>query len=80
MANDAPNGKVYIHELVAIRDQNRQRYMEHVAVNWCPVGRVERNMVSFGIWGTVGSTGRLARGGADVGARRLARAGRQLRA
>ena len=57
MANGAPNGKVYIHELVAIRDQNRQRYMEHVAVNWCPVGRVERNMLSFGIWGTVGSTG-----------------------
>jgi hypothetical protein len=53
MAND----KVYIHEQVAIRDQARQKYMDHVALNWCPTGRAERNMQSFGIWGTIGSTG-----------------------
>lgn len=53
-----PNEKVYIHELIDIIGHNRARYMHHMTANWCPVGRAERNMLCFGVWGTVGSTGR----------------------
>jgi hypothetical protein len=52
------NSKVYIHEFVDIIGQNRARYMQHMTANWGPIGRAERNMLCFGVWGTVGSTGR----------------------
>jgi hypothetical protein len=52
------NEKVYIHELVDIRDQNRAKYMFHITANWSPIGQAEREQLCYGIWGTVGSTGR----------------------
>ena len=52
------NSKVYIHEFVDIVGHNRARYMQHITANWGPIGRAERNMSCFGVWGTVGSTGR----------------------
>jgi hypothetical protein len=52
------NEKVYIHEFIDIRGHNRAKYMHHMTANWCPVGRAERNMLCFGVWATVGSTGR----------------------
>ena len=54
MAND----KVYIHEFIAIRGHSRAKYMHHMTANWCPIGRAERGQLCFGVWGTVGSTGR----------------------
>ena len=52
------NAKVYIHELIAIRGHARAKYMHHMTANWCPIGRAERGQLCFGVWGTVGSTGR----------------------
>ena len=52
------NSKVYIHEFIDIIGHNRARYMHHMTANWCPIARDERNMLCFGVWGTVGSTGR----------------------
>ena len=52
------NSKVYIHEFVDIIGHNRARYMQHMTANWGPIGRAERNMLCFGVFGTVGSTGR----------------------
>jgi hypothetical protein len=52
------NDKIYIHEFIDIIGHNRARYMHHMTANWCPVGRAERDMLCFGVWGTVGSTGR----------------------
>jgi hypothetical protein len=52
------NSKIYIHELIDIVGPNRARYMHHMTANWCPVAREERNQLCFGVWGTVGSTGR----------------------
>jgi hypothetical protein len=49
---------VYIHEFIDIVGHNRARYMHHITANWGPIGRQERNMLCFGVWGTVGSTGR----------------------
>src|SRR3954467_14337721 len=52
------NTKLYIHELIDIIGPNRARYMHHMTANWCPTARDERNMLCFGVWGTIGSTGR----------------------
>jgi hypothetical protein len=52
------NDRVYIHEFIDIIGHNRARYMHHMTANWCPVAREERNQLCFGVWGTVGSTGR----------------------
>ena len=52
------NRKVYIHELIDIIGPNRAKYMHHMTANWCPIGREERNQLCYGVWGTVGSTGR----------------------
>jgi hypothetical protein len=52
------NSKVYIHELIEIRGHARAKYMHHMTANWCPIGRAERGQLCFGVWGTVGSTGR----------------------
>jgi hypothetical protein len=51
------NEKVYIHEFITIKGHNRAKYMHHMTANWCPVGREERNMLCYGVWATVGSTG-----------------------
>lgn len=58
MADDGVNDKVYIHELIDIRGQARAKYMHHMTANWVPVAIEERNQRCFGVWGTVGSTGR----------------------
>src|SRR5262249_34841289 len=50
--------KVYIHECIEIIGHNRARYIQHMTANWCPIARTERNMLCYGVWGTVGSTGR----------------------
>ncbi|MEY2432819.1 MAG: hypothetical protein QOC92_2544 [Acidimicrobiaceae bacterium] len=52
------NSKVYIHELIDIIGQNRSKYMHHMTANWCPIARDERSQLCYGVWGTVGSTGR----------------------
>lgn len=52
------NENVYIHELIDVIGHGRARYMHHMTANWCPVAREERNQRCFGVWGTVGSTGR----------------------
>jgi hypothetical protein len=52
------NHKVYIHELIDIIGHNRARYMHHMTANWVPVAIEERNQLCFGVWATVGSTGR----------------------
>jgi hypothetical protein len=53
-----PNDKIYIHELIDVRGQHRAQYMHHMTANWVPVAIEERNQKCFGVWGTVGSTGR----------------------
>ena len=58
MNANAVNNKVYIHELVDILGPNRAKYMHHITANWSPIGQAEREQLCFGIWGTVGSTGR----------------------
>jgi hypothetical protein len=52
------NDRIYIHELIDIRGHNRARYMHHMTANWVPVAIRERNQRCYGVWGTVGSTGR----------------------
>jgi hypothetical protein len=52
------SNKVYIHELIDIIGPNRAKYMHHMTANWCPIAREERNQLCYGVWGTVGSTGR----------------------
>lgn len=51
------NDKIYIHEFIDIIGHNRAKYMHHMTANWCPIGREERNMLCFGVWAVVGSTG-----------------------
>lgn len=50
--------RVYIHELVEITGHNRAHYMHHITANWSPIGQRERDQRCFGVFGTVGSTGR----------------------
>jgi len=52
------NNKVYIHEFIEISGHNRAKYMHHMTANWCPIAREERDQLCFGVWATVGSTGR----------------------
>ena len=52
------NEKIYIHELIDIRGHARAKYMHHMTANWSPIGREERGQLCYGVWGTVGSTGR----------------------
>lgn len=58
MAERSPNTKIYIHELIDIVGQHRTEYMHHMTANWVPIAIEERNQYCFGVWGTVGSTGR----------------------
>ena len=55
---DPMNQKIYIHELIEIRGRARAKYMQHMTANWSPIAQVERDQKCFGVWGTVGSTGR----------------------
>jgi hypothetical protein len=50
--------KIYIHEFIDIIGPNRARYMHHMTANWVPIAIEERHQFCFGVWGTVGSTGR----------------------
>jgi hypothetical protein len=52
------NPKIYIHEFIEVIGHNRAKYMHHMTANWVPTAIEERNMRCFGVWGTVGSTGR----------------------
>ena len=52
------NRCVYIHEFIDIIGHHRADYMHHMTANWCPEARKERTQLCFGVWGTVGSTGR----------------------
>jgi hypothetical protein len=56
--SDPTNDKVYIHEFIDIIGHNRARYMHHMTANWVPVAIEERDQLCFGVWATVGSTGR----------------------
>ena len=50
--------RVYIHELIDVVGHHRARYMHHVTANWGPIGQAQRGQRCFGVWATVGSTGR----------------------
>jgi len=50
--------RAYIHEFVDITGHNRTKYFQHITANWSPIGQRDREQLCFGIWGTVGSTGR----------------------
>jgi hypothetical protein len=50
--------KVYIHELVDIVGHNRARYQHHMTANWVPVALEQRDQRCYGVWSTIGSTGR----------------------
>jgi hypothetical protein len=52
------NDNVYIHELIDVIGHGRAAYMHHMTANWSPIGQDEREQRCFGVWGTVGSTGR----------------------
>ena len=52
------NRKVYIHEFIDIVGHNRARYMHHMTANWSPNAQEERHQKCFGVWATLGSTGR----------------------
>lgn len=59
VAGPVPEGpRVHIHELVDIVGHRRADYLHHVTANWGPIGRAERDQRCFGVWATVGSTGR----------------------
>jgi hypothetical protein len=58
LAAHVRNEKIYIHERIDIRGHSRAKYMHHMTANWCPIGREERGQLCYGVWGTVGSTGR----------------------
>jgi len=50
--------KVYIHELIDIRGHNRAKYQHHMTANWVPVAIEQRGQLCYGVWSTIGSTGR----------------------
>jgi hypothetical protein len=52
------NEKVYIHEYIDINGPNRAKYFQHITANWSPTANAERDQLCFGVWGTLGSTGR----------------------
>jgi hypothetical protein len=58
MADGGTGSKIYIHELIDIIGANRAKYFQHMTANWSPIAQVERAQLCFGVWGTVGSTGR----------------------
>ena len=60
MPTDASNvnDKVYIHEFIDIRGHHRADYMHHMTANWSPLAQETRQQKCFGVWATLGSTGR----------------------
>ena len=52
------NDNIYIHEFIDIIGYGRAKYMHHMTANWSPIAQEERDQRCFGVWGTVGSTGR----------------------
>jgi hypothetical protein len=52
------NNKIYIHEFINIIGQNRANYMHHMTANFSPTAQEDRGQLCYGVWGTVGSTGR----------------------
>jgi hypothetical protein len=52
------NDKVYIHEFIDIRGHHRAAYMHHMTANWSPLAQETRGQRCFGVWATLGSTGR----------------------
>lgn len=50
--------RVYIHELVDVAGTERARYQHHMTANWCPEAGPLRRQRCFGVFSTVGSTGR----------------------
>jgi hypothetical protein len=50
--------KVYIHELIDIVGHNRAKYQHHMTANWVPIAMEERGQRCYGVWSTIGSTGR----------------------
>ena len=53
----SPNDRVYIHELIDIRDHHRADYVQHMAANWSPLAQETRDQKLYGIWSVLGSTG-----------------------
>jgi hypothetical protein len=49
--------RIYLHEYINIIGAHRAEYFEHMTVNWREAA-IERRQRTFGIWGTLGSTGR----------------------
>lgn len=52
------NDKIYIHEFINIIGHNRANYMHHMTANFSPMAQEDRGQLCYGVWGTVGSTGR----------------------
>lgn len=52
------NDKIYTHEFINIIGHNRAKYVHHMTANWSPIAQEERNQLCYGVWGTVGTTGR----------------------
>jgi hypothetical protein len=52
------NEKVYLHEFIDIIGQNRAAYMYHMTANFSPMAQEDRAQLCYGVWGTLGSTGR----------------------
>ena len=59
--SDDVNDKVYIHELIDIIGHRRADYMHHMTANWSPSAQEERGQRCYGVWATLGSTGRWQR-------------------
>ena len=53
-----PNDRVYIHEFIDIRGHARADYMHHMTANWSPLAQETRDQKCFGVFATLGSTGR----------------------
>lgn len=49
---------IYIHEEIDVIGAHRADYMAHMTSGWDADARGERGMRCFGVWATVGSTGR----------------------
>ena len=52
------NEQLYLHEFIDIIGQNRARYMYHMTANFSPMAQEDRAQLCYGVWGTLGSTGR----------------------
>jgi hypothetical protein len=55
---DPVTARIYIHELIDVRGHNRAKYQHHMTANWVPVGVEQRHQRCYGVWSTIGSTGR----------------------